>query len=112
MRSTICAADERGLKVENGLGNPERNHASPSGVERQQVTMRPFTRRPNGLANKRINHAHAVARHGRYDNFGRSHQSRDATPAMAAKGSNTPHDLDGIVDRVAETQLNPRRPKT
>ena len=53
-----------------------------------------------------------IARPGRYDHVGRSHQCMDATPAMAAKGSNPSHDLDRIVERVAETQANPRRPKT
>lgn len=52
--------------------------------------MRRFTRLTNGFSKKFENHAHAVALHCLYYNFGRVHKTLRVTPAMAA----------GIADHV------------
>lgn len=67
-------------------GNPDEKHISTSFVERQNLTMRMsmrrFTRLTNGFSKKVQNHAHAVALHFMYYNFGRIHKSLRVTPAM------------------------------
>lgn len=87
-----------------------------SSGERQNLTMRismrRFTRRTNGFSKKIVNHAHAVALHFPHYNFCRIHQSIDITPAMVANITNTLYDMEWIVERVAETEPAPRRPKT
>jgi IS1 family transposase len=69
-------------------GNPDEKHISTSFVERQNLTMRMsmrrFTRLTNGFSKKVQNHAHAVALHFMYYNFGRVHKSLRVTPAMQA----------------------------
>ena len=69
-------------------GNPDEKHISTSFVERQNLTMRMsmrrFTRLTNGFSKKAQNHAHAVALHFMYYNFGRVHKSLRVTPAMQA----------------------------
>lgn len=69
-------------------GNPGPAHISTSFVERQHLTMRMsmrrFTRLTNGFSKKVQNHAHAVALHFMYYNFGRIHKSLRVTPAMQA----------------------------
>lgn len=69
-------------------GNPDKGHVSTSYVERQNLTMRMgmrrFTRLTNGFSKKVENHAHAVALHFMYYNFGRVHKSLRVTPAMEA----------------------------
>jgi hypothetical protein len=76
------------------IGNPDEQHVSSSFVERQNLTMRMamrrFTRLTNGFSKKIENHAHAVALHYMYYNFGRIHKTLRVTPAMQA----------GIVDHV------------
>jgi hypothetical protein len=46
--------------------------------------MRRFTRLTNGFSKKVENHAHAIAIHFMYYNFGRVHKTLRTTPAMAA----------------------------
>ena len=46
--------------------------------------MRRFTRLTNGFSKKAENHAHAVALHYMYYNFGRIHKTLRVTPAMEA----------------------------
>ncbi len=70
------------------VGNPEEKHISTSFVERQNLTMRMsmrrFTRLTNAFSKKAENHAHAVALHFMYYNFGRIHKTLRVTPAMEA----------------------------
>lgn len=76
------------------IGAPDKRHVSTSFVERQNLTMRMsmrrFTRLTNGFSKKIENHAHAVALHFMYYNFGRIHKTLRVTPAMEA----------GIADHV------------
>jgi IS1 family transposase len=69
-------------------GNPDEKHISTSFVERQNLTMRMsmrrFTRLTNAFSQKVENHAHAVALHFMYYNFGRIHKTLRVTPAMEA----------------------------
>lgn len=70
------------------IGKPDIEKASTSYVERQNLTMRMsmrrFTRLTNGFSKKVENHAHAVALHFMYYNFGRIHKTLRVTPAMEA----------------------------
>ncbi len=83
-----------GIEKRNISGNPEIEHISTSYVERQNLTMRMsmrrFTRLTNGFSKKAENHAHSVALHFMYYNFGRIHKTLRVTPAMEA----------GIADHV------------
>lgn len=69
-------------------GNPDPQHISTSYVERQnlnmRMSMRRFTRLTNAFSKKIENHAHAIALHFMYYNFGRIHKTLRITPAMAA----------------------------
>ena len=69
-------------------GDPDPTHISTSYVERQNLTMRMsmrrFTRLTNAFSKKVENHAHAVALHFMWCNFGRVHKTLRITPAMAA----------------------------
>lgn len=72
----------------NVIGCPNQAHINTSFVERQNLTMRMgmrrFTRLTNGFSKKVENHAHAVALHFMYYNFGRIHKTLRVTPAMEA----------------------------
>jgi hypothetical protein len=76
------------------MGRPDQDHVSTSYVERQNLTMRMsmrrFTRLTNAFSKKIENHAHAIALHFIFYNFGRIHKTLRITPAMAA----------GIADHV------------
>ena len=78
----------RGTETKVVCGEPDQAHISTSFVERQNLTMRMsmrrFTRLTNGFSKKVQNHAHAVALHFMYYNFGRVHKTLRVTPAMQA----------------------------
>lgn len=75
-------------------GNPDKELASTSHAERQNLTMRMqmrrFTRLTNGFSKKIENHRLACAVHFVHYNFCRIHSSLRITPAMAA----------GLTDRL------------
>lgn len=80
-----------GCEMKTVIGNPDPKHVSTSYVERQNLTiltmrmgMRRFTRLTNGFSKKLENHAHMVALHFLYYNFGRVHKTLRVTPAMEA----------------------------
>lgn len=83
-----------GCRHQKVTGKPDDRHISTSFAERQNLTMRMsmrrFTRLTNAFSKKVENHAHAVALHFLYYNFGRIHKSLRVTPAMQA----------GIVDHA------------
>ena len=92
-----------GTKRRTVQGNPDGDHISTSYVERQNLTMwmgmRRFTRLTNALSlSKKVeNHAHAIAVHFMYNNFGRIHKSLRVTPAMEAKVSDHVWSLEEII---------------
>ena len=77
-----------GCKKERVTGYPDPNHVSTSFAERANLTMRMsmrrFTRLTNAHSKKVENHAHAVALHFMWYNFGRIHETLRSTPAMRA----------------------------
>lgn len=95
-------------------GCPDPGHVSTSFVERQNLTMRMsmrrFTRLTNGFSKKIENHAHAIALHFMYYNFGRIHKSLRVTPAMQAGISDHVWSLEEIAGLVPEPTAKPRGP--
>jgi IS1 family transposase len=69
-------------------GDPDPTPINTSYVERQNLnvrtSMRRFTRLTHAFSKKVENHAHAVALHFMWYNFGRVHKMLGTTPAMAA----------------------------
>jgi IS1 family transposase len=82
-------------------GDPNPKHISTSYVERQNLTMRMhmrrFTRLTNAFSKKVENHAHNVALHFMYYNFGKIHQTLRVTPAMEAGVSDHVWSIEEIV---------------
>jgi IS1 family transposase len=78
----------KGIDISIRRGDPDLTKISTSYVERQNLTMRMgmrrFTRLTNGFSKKVENLQHAVSLHYMYYNFGRTHQTIECTPAMAA----------------------------
>lgn len=95
-------------------GNPDKAHVSTSYVERQNLTMRMscrrFTRLTNAFSKKVENHAHAVALHFMYYNFGRIHKTLRVTPAMEARVSDHVWSLEEIAALVPEPVAKKRGP--
>ncbi|MBS0193177.1 MAG: helix-turn-helix domain-containing protein [Proteobacteria bacterium] len=101
-------------KKEKVTGNPDMAKVSTSYVERQNLTMRMgmrrFTRLTNGFSKKVENHAHAVALHFMYYNFGRIHKTLRVTPAMEAGLSDHVWSLEDIAGLVPEPVAKKRGP--
>lgn len=95
-------------------GEPDKKHVSTSYVERQNLTLRMscrrFTRLTNAFSKKVENHAHAVALHFMYYNFGRIHKSLRVTPAMEAGISDHVWSLEEIAALVPEPVAKKRGP--
>lgn len=95
-------------------GDPELSKVSTSYVERQNLTMRMgirrFTRLTNAFSKKAENHAHAVALHFMYYNFGRIHKTLRVTPAMEAGISTKVWSLEDIAALVVEPEAKLRGP--
>lgn len=77
-----------GCKRRPRQGSPTPELISTSYVERQNLSLRMgsrrFTRLTNSFSKKLENHAHAVALHYLWYNFGRKHMTLKTTPAVAA----------------------------
>lgn len=99
-------------RVEVITGDPDRKHISTSYVERQNLTMRMgmrrFTRLTNAFSKKVENHAHAVALHFMWYNFGRIHKSLRVTPAMQAGVSDHVWSLAEIVALIDANEPAPK----
>lgn len=95
-------------------GSPDRRHISTSYVERQNLTMRMsmrrFTRLTNAFSKKVENHAHAVALHTWWYNFGRLHQTIRVTPAMEAGVTNQLWEMADLV-RLIDDATPPPGPR-
>jgi hypothetical protein len=75
-----------------------------------RMSMRRFTRLTNGFSKKIENHAHAVALHFMYYNFGRIHKTLRVTPAMEAGIADHVWSLEEIAALVPEPEAKPRGP--
>jgi IS1 family transposase len=99
-------ASQLGTKIVKIEGAPDMAKVWTGYVERQNLTMRMsmrrFTRLTNGFSKKVENHAHAVALHFMYYNFGRIHQTLRVTPAMEAGVSDHVWELEEIAALVEQ----------
>lgn len=84
------------------VGAPDRKHISTSIIERQNLTMRRFTRPTNAFSKKVENHRAAVALQFAHYNFVRLHRTLRTTPAMAANVSSRLWSLEELVDRTSK----------
>jgi IS1 family transposase len=107
-------AECTGTIKESIKGRPDPRHVSTSYVERQNLTMRMsmrrFTRLTNGFSKKIENHAHAIALHFMFYNFGRIHKTLRVTPAMEAGIADHVWTLEEIAALVPEPEAKPRGP--
>jgi hypothetical protein len=91
-------------------GNPDPNHVSTSYAERANLTMRMsmrrFTRLTNAHSKKVENHAHAVALHFMWYNFGRMHESIRSTPAMRAGVADHKWSIEEIVGLLDFSEIS------
>lgn len=94
-------------------GDPDPAKVSTSYVERQNLTMRMsmrrFTRLTNAFGKKLSNHAHAVALHFMWYNFGRIHQTLKVTPAMEAGVTDRLYEVGDIVDLIEAAAPPPKK---
>lgn len=104
----VCASK---VKI---AGEPDKAHVSTSYVERQNLTLRMscrrFTRLTNAFSKKLENHAHAIALHFMYYNFGRIHKTLRVTPAMEAGITKHIWSLEEIAALVPEPVAKKRGP--
>lgn len=95
-------------------GTPDADHVNTSYVERQNLTMRMgmrrFTRLTNAFSKKIDNHAHAIALHFMYYNFGRVHKTLRVTPAMQAGIADHVWSLQEIAALVVDAPAKKRGP--
>jgi IS1 family transposase len=101
-------AECTGARKEVISGYPVKEMVSTSHVERQNLSMRMgmrrFTRLTNGFSKKLENHLHMLSLYFVHYNFVGIHKTLKMTPAMAAGGSDTLHDMAwiaGIIDAAA-----------
>ncbi|MCC6706547.1 MAG: IS1 family transposase [Gammaproteobacteria bacterium] len=96
------------------VGCPDYDHISTSFVERQNLTMRMsikrFARATNAHSKKVENHAHAIALHFMFYNFGRVHKTLKMTPAMAAGIASHVWSLEEIAGLVKDEAPKVRGP--
>lgn len=94
-------ADCIGIEKRIITGNPDEKEISTSFVERNNLTMRMhmrrFTRLTNGFSKKLENHCYAIALHFVYYNFCKIHKTLRVTPAMEAKLTKKPMNLEEVV---------------
>lgn len=104
----VCATKE------GKIGDPDPKHISTSYVERSNLTLRMgcrrFTRLTNAFSKKVENHAHAIALHFMYYNFGRIDKTLRVTPAMEAGLSDHVWSLEEIAALVSEPVAKKRGP--
>ena len=77
------------------------------------MNMRRFTRLTNGFSKKIENHAHSVALHFMWYNFGRVHKTLRVTPAMEAGLAErvwSYADVATLTDSLADFQPKARGP--
>lgn len=107
--SAFVSAEKRRIN-----GSPKEADVSTSYVERQNLTMRMgmrrFTRLTNAFSKKVENHAHAIALHFMYYNFGRIHKTLRVTPAMEAGLTDHVWSLEEIAGLIPEPVAKPRGP--
>ena len=112
-------AECTGIRKTRVEGKPDKAHVSTSYAERQNLTMRRFTRLTNAFSKKAENHAHMVALYTTWYNFARQHKTLRCSPAMAAGITGTlwsMEDVVALIDRAAEPakargSYKPRAPK-
>jgi hypothetical protein len=90
-------------------GSPDPVHISTSLVERQNLTMRRFTRLTNAFSKKLENLEAAVALHFAHYNLVRLHKTLRVTPAMAAGVSSKLWKLEELVDAALTIETPERR---
>ena len=97
---------------ERVCGNPNESRICTSYIERQNLTMRMcmrrFTRSTNGHSKKACRHVSMTCLYFLYYNFCKIHQSLRVTPAMAAGLTDTPRDIDWIVELVEKAFPEPK----
>ena len=106
-----------GIDVRRVEGYPDPDHINTSYVERHNLTMRMgmrrFTRLTNGFSKKIENHLHMLSLYFVHYNFCRQRKSLGGiSPAMAAKVTDTLHDMKWIVGLIDARAPAPKRPKT
>ena len=85
-------------------------------VERTNLTMRMgmrrYTRKTNGFSKKLENHKHMLYLFFTYYNWVRPHMTLETTPAVAARLTKKPYNLEWIVQMIDKRASKPKRPKT
>ena len=86
---------------EVNYGDPEQKHISTSYVERQNLTMRRFTRLTNAFSKKIENLRVSFALHFAHYNLVRVHKTLRCTPGMATSVVSNLWSMEELVDRVS-----------